>query len=118
MMLDPSFFQMDSTCIGYWHSVVDNLMTHDKTTYKDLMCKLLYQIVLAVRIASFKNMGCTLQNVSFGICNQRRPRSAYTSARSDQGIPCLPTESLESTEYMNGEQRSRAQLFRANDIVS
>ena len=41
MMLDPSFFQMDSTCIRYWHTVVDNLMTHDKTTYKDLMCKFL-----------------------------------------------------------------------------
>ena len=39
MMLDPSFFQMDSACIGYWHSVVDNLMTHDKITFKDLMCK-------------------------------------------------------------------------------
>ena len=40
MLLDPSFFQMDSACIGYWHSVVDNLMTHDKTTFKDLMCKI------------------------------------------------------------------------------
>ena len=44
MMLDPSFFQMDSTCIRYWHTVVDNLMTHDKTTYKDLMCKFLSHV--------------------------------------------------------------------------
>ena len=28
---------MDVTCINYWITVVDNLMTHDKTTYKDLM---------------------------------------------------------------------------------
>ena len=39
LLLDPSFFQMDVKCIGYWRTVVDNLMTHDKTTFKDLMSK-------------------------------------------------------------------------------
>lgn len=39
MMLDPSFFQLDMRCINYWRSIIDNLMTHDKTTFKDLMSK-------------------------------------------------------------------------------
>ncbi|XP_021360674.1 protein dopey-1-like isoform X2 [Mizuhopecten yessoensis] len=37
MLLDPGFFQMDLKCIGYWRSIIDNLMMHDKTTFKDLM---------------------------------------------------------------------------------
>ncbi|XP_069103129.1 protein DOP1A-like isoform X2 [Argopecten irradians] len=39
MLLDPGFFQMDIKCIGYWRSIIDNLMTHDKTTFKDLMSR-------------------------------------------------------------------------------
>ncbi|XP_041353922.1 protein dopey-1-like isoform X2 [Gigantopelta aegis] len=37
MFLDTSFFQMDVRCVTYWHNVIDNLMTHDKTTFKDLI---------------------------------------------------------------------------------
>ena len=44
------------------------------------------------------------QNVSSGICGQRRPRSAYASAQSDQGLHCPLTELLNTTEYVNGEQ--------------
>ncbi|XP_052808898.1 protein dopey-1-like isoform X3 [Mya arenaria] len=39
LLLDPSFFQMDMESVGYWTAIVDNLMTHDKTTYKDLMAR-------------------------------------------------------------------------------
>ncbi|XP_060598596.1 protein dopey-1-like isoform X2 [Ruditapes philippinarum] len=39
LLLDTSFFQMDMESIGYWVTIVDNLMTHDKTTYKDLMAR-------------------------------------------------------------------------------
>lgn len=37
MLMEASFFQMDSHSISYWHIIIDNLMTHDKTTFKDLM---------------------------------------------------------------------------------
>ncbi|GFR99136.1 protein dopey 1 [Elysia marginata] len=37
MLMEASFFQMDSHSISYWHVIIDNLMTHDKTTFKDLM---------------------------------------------------------------------------------
>ena len=45
------------------------------------------------------------ENVSSGICVQRRPRSACASAQSDQGLPCPLTESLDITECMTREQR-------------
>ena len=47
------------------------------------------------------------ENVSSGICGQRRPRSACASAQSDQGLPCPLTESLDPTECMNVEQMAR-----------
>ena len=40
-------------------------------------------------------MGCAL---SLGICRQQMPRSACTSAQSDQGLHCPQTESLDTKE--------------------
>lgn len=40
LLLDPAFFQMDLESLQQWRSTVDNLMTHDKTTFKELMSKL------------------------------------------------------------------------------
>ncbi|BFZ09520.1 hypothetical protein BsWGS_12559 [Bradybaena similaris] len=37
MFMEPSFFQMDARSIAFWRVIIDNLMTHDKTTFKDLM---------------------------------------------------------------------------------
>ncbi|XP_076078008.1 protein DOP1A-like isoform X1 [Mytilus galloprovincialis] len=37
LLMDPYFFQLDMRCIHYWRCIIDNLMTHDKTTFKDLM---------------------------------------------------------------------------------
>ena len=45
------------------------------------------------------------KNVSSGICGQRRPRSDCASAQSDQGLRCPLTDSLNTTECMNAEQR-------------
>ncbi|XP_035209211.1 protein dopey-1-like [Stegodyphus dumicola] len=39
LLLDASFFQMSSSCIGYWRSIIDHLMTHDKTTFKDFISR-------------------------------------------------------------------------------
>ena len=39
LLIDPVFFQMDLASLRHWKSTVDNLMTHDKTTFKDLMSK-------------------------------------------------------------------------------
>ncbi|XP_070151430.1 protein DOP1 homolog isoform X2 [Polyergus mexicanus] len=37
LLLDPAFFQMTPSCLPYWRTIIDNLMTHDNTTFRDLM---------------------------------------------------------------------------------
>ena len=37
LLLDPALFQMEPNCLPYWKTIVDNLMTHDNTTFRDLM---------------------------------------------------------------------------------
>ena len=39
LLLEPSFFQMDLQSLQHWRVTADNLMTHDKTTFKELMAK-------------------------------------------------------------------------------
>ncbi|KAF7267207.1 protein DOP1 homolog [Rhynchophorus ferrugineus] len=39
LLLDNSLFQMDHSCLKYWRIIVDNLMTHDNTTFRDLMSR-------------------------------------------------------------------------------
>ncbi|NWY93181.1 DOP2 protein, partial [Loxia curvirostra] len=36
LYMDPSFFQMDTSCT-HWRSIIDHLLTHEKTMFKDLM---------------------------------------------------------------------------------
>lgn len=36
LFLDPAFFQMDTSCT-HWKSIIDHLLTHEKTVFKDLM---------------------------------------------------------------------------------
>lgn len=37
LLFEPDFFRLDSVCIAHWRTIIDNLMTHDRTTFKDLM---------------------------------------------------------------------------------
>lgn len=39
LLLDSVFFQMDTVSIKYWQTVIDHLMTHDKTTFRDFMTR-------------------------------------------------------------------------------
>lgn len=39
LLLDPALFQMETSCLPYWKTIVDNLMTHDSTTFRDLMSR-------------------------------------------------------------------------------
>ncbi|XP_053161255.1 protein dopey-2 isoform X2 [Hemicordylus capensis] len=36
LYMDPAFFQMDTSCI-HWRAIIDHLLTHEKTMFKDLM---------------------------------------------------------------------------------
>ncbi|XP_044736097.1 protein dopey-1 homolog isoform X1 [Chrysoperla carnea] len=37
VLLDPSLFKMPAECIAHWRNIVDHLMTHDNTTFRELM---------------------------------------------------------------------------------
>ena len=55
------------------------------------------------------------ENVSLGICGQRRHRSACTWSQSDQGLLCPLTESLDTEQCISGEQMPRWDLVHAWD---
>ncbi|TMS06475.1 Protein dopey-2 [Larimichthys crocea] len=37
LFMDPLFFTMDMSCAPSWKSIIDHLLTHEKTMFKDLM---------------------------------------------------------------------------------
>ncbi|XP_053733383.1 protein dopey-2 [Synchiropus splendidus] len=37
LFMDPLFFTMDTSCFPSWKSIIDHLLTHEKTMFKDLM---------------------------------------------------------------------------------
>lgn len=43
LLLDNTLFQMDYSCLKFWRVIVDNLMTHDNTTFRDLMSKFFFR---------------------------------------------------------------------------
>ena len=55
------------------------------------------------------------ENESSGVCGQRRPRSDCASAQSDLGLRCPLTESLDTTECMNGERKPGWYFAHAQD---
>ena len=58
------------------------------------------------------------ENVSLSTCGQLRPRSACASAQSAQVLHCPLTESLDTTECMNGEQMPGSYFSHAQDDVN
>ena len=51
-------------------------------------------------------------------CRQQRSRLAYTSTQSDQTLHCPLTESLDTTECMNGEESPRWYFGHAQDDLN
>ena len=58
------------------------------------------------KIVLIAYLGHAMRNVTKHM-RTARPRSAYASMQSDQVLHCQLTESLDTTECMNGEQRPR-----------
>lgn len=48
LLLDPNFFMMDPRSLASWKVVVDNLLTHDRTTFKDLMSMCQFQLRIGI----------------------------------------------------------------------
>lgn len=54
LLLDNTLFQMDYNCLKYWKVIVDNLMTHDNTTFRDLMSTFIKTIIIKCFILCFR----------------------------------------------------------------
>uniref|UniRef100_A0AAY4BHH0 Dopey N-terminal domain-containing protein n=1 Tax=Denticeps clupeoides TaxID=299321 RepID=A0AAY4BHH0_9TELE len=37
LFMEPQFFHMDPSCACHWKAIIDHLLTHEKTMFKDLM---------------------------------------------------------------------------------
>ena len=40
LLIDSTFFQMDSECFTHWKIIVDHLMTHDKNTFREFLTRM------------------------------------------------------------------------------
>jgi len=45
LFLDPSFFQMDVSCLPFWKQILDNLMSYDNITFRELMSKFFFFVI-------------------------------------------------------------------------
>lgn len=39
LLLEPALFQMEARALPHWRTIIDNLMSHDTTTFRDLMSR-------------------------------------------------------------------------------
>ena len=62
-------------------------------------------------VVTISQLAASCKNLFWGICGQRTS-SACPSANSDQGVHCPLTESLDTTEFMNGEHITKTSLFK------
>ncbi|XP_012882995.1 PREDICTED: protein dopey-2 [Dipodomys ordii] len=63
LFLDPTFFQMDTSCV-YWKSIIDHLLTHEKTMFKDLMSMQSSSLKL---FSSFEQKAMLLKRQAFAV---------------------------------------------------
>ncbi|XP_023580184.1 protein dopey-2 [Trichechus manatus latirostris] len=76
LFLDPAFFQMDTSCV-HWRSIIDHLLAHERTMFKDLMNMQSSSLKL---FSSFEQKAMLLKRQAFAIF----------SGEFDQYHPYLP----------------------------
>ncbi|XP_059504449.1 protein dopey-1 isoform X4 [Stegostoma tigrinum] len=72
LFMDLNFFHMDASCVSYWRAIVDHLMTHDKTTFRDLMARVAVAQssslnLFASREAELEQRAMLLKRLAFAI---------------------------------------------------
>ncbi|XP_051867917.1 protein dopey-1 isoform X1 [Pristis pectinata] len=72
LFMDPNFFQMDASCVSHWRAIIDHLMTHDKTTFRDLMTRVAVAQssslnLFASREAELEQRAMLLKRLAFAI---------------------------------------------------
>uniref|UniRef100_A0A3P8UA66 DOP1 leucine zipper like protein B n=1 Tax=Amphiprion percula TaxID=161767 RepID=A0A3P8UA66_AMPPE len=100
LFMDPLFFTMDASCAHSWKSIVDHLLTHEKTMFKDLM---------SMQSGSLK----LFANVDQKPMLLKRQAFAMFSGELDQYHLYLPLiqERLTETLRMNPSPAVSAQMF-------
>uniref|UniRef100_G3TIJ5 DOP1 leucine zipper like protein B n=1 Tax=Loxodonta africana TaxID=9785 RepID=G3TIJ5_LOXAF len=99
LFLDPAFFQMDTSCI-HWRSIIDHLLAHERTMFKDLMNMQSSSLKL---FSSFEQKAMLLKRQAFAIF----------SGEFDQYHPYLPLIQERLTDNLRVGQTpiAAAQMF-------
>uniref|UniRef100_A0A1A8CSR2 Dopey family member 2 n=1 Tax=Nothobranchius kadleci TaxID=1051664 RepID=A0A1A8CSR2_NOTKA len=100
LFMDPLFFTMDASCAHSWKSIIDHLLTHEKTVFKDL---------LGMQSSALKLFSSADQKPML----LKRQAFAMFSGELDQYHLYLPLiqERLTETLRMNPSPAVSAQMF-------
>ncbi|KAF0026532.1 hypothetical protein F2P81_021269 [Scophthalmus maximus] len=100
LFMDPLFFTMEASCAPSWKSIIDHLLTHEKTMFKDLM---------SMQSGSLK----LFANVDQKPMLLKRQAFAMFSGELDQYHLYLPLiqERLTEALRMNPSAGASAQMF-------
>ncbi|KAM4693771.1 protein DOP1A [Discoglossus pictus] len=85
LFMDPNFFQMDGSSVSHWRAIMDHLMTHDKTTFRDLMTRV--AVAQSSSLNLFTNREAELEQRAMLL---RRLAFAIFSSEIDQYQKFLP----------------------------
>ncbi|XP_068137647.1 protein dopey-1 isoform X4 [Hyperolius riggenbachi] len=85
LFMDHNFFQMDSSCVSHWRAIMDHLMTHDKTTFRDLMTRV--AVAQSSSLGLFTNRDAELEQRAMLL---KRFAFAIFSSEIDQYQKFLP----------------------------
>ncbi|XP_034043163.1 protein dopey-2 isoform X2 [Thalassophryne amazonica] len=107
LFMDPLFFTMDVLCARSWKSIIDHLLTHEKTMFKDLM---------SMQSGSLKLFASVDQKPML----LKRQAFAMFSGELDQYHLYLPLiqERLTETLRMNPSTAVSAQIFLMFRVLS
>ncbi|CRK96401.1 CLUMA_CG009818, isoform A [Clunio marinus] len=95
LLLDPAFFQMDVSCLPFWKQILDNLMSFDSTTFRDLMTRLSVAPTGSLNIFTSKEQeyeqkALLLKKLAFVIfCSERDQYQKYMPEIQEQLSNCL-----------------------------
>lgn len=95
LLLDAAFFQMEAGCLSYWKIIVDHLMTHDKTTFRDFLSRMSITQSGSLKIFSSKDQeneqrGQLAKRLAFIIfCSEKDQYQRYMPEIQEKLIECL-----------------------------
>ncbi|XP_070507305.1 protein DOP1 homolog isoform X2 [Chironomus tepperi] len=95
LFLDPTFFQMDVSCLPFWKQILDNLMSYDNITFRELMSRLSVAQTGSLSIFTSKEQeyeqkAMLLKKLAFVIyCSEKDQYQKYMPEIQEQLSSCL-----------------------------